>query len=106
MTTAFPRSAAFFSMCRKAGLREVAIRAGRTERAKEAEGKIKEDGTMSGRFWKLLLSAHWLGEPHAAPCFLPPRAAFVRKALALQGFDRHRGRRTPDFVGLRPEARP
>lgn len=105
MMTAFPRSAAFFSMCRKAGLREAAIRGGRTERAKEAEGKIKEDGTMSGRFWKLSLSAHWLGEPDAAPCFLLPRAAMARKALALQGFERHYGRRTPDIVRFRPKSR-
>ncbi len=33
------------------------------------EGKIKETGTTSARFLKLLLSAHWLGSPRAAPHF-------------------------------------
>ena len=104
MTTAFPRAVAFVPMCSQAGLRLAAYRAGGAERAEGAEGKIKEDGTMSGRFWKLLLSAHWLGEPRAAPCFLPPRAASLRKALALLGFERHHGRRTPDFGRFGPEA--
>lgn len=65
------------------------MRAGGAERAGFYEGKIKEHGTMSGQFSKLLLSAHCLGEPQAAPCFRTPRAAIWRKALALQGFDRH-----------------
>ena len=104
MKMAFPRSAALVSVCSQAGLRLAAYRDGRAERAEGAEGKIKEDGTMSGRFWKLSLSAHWLGEPRAAPSFLPPRAACPRKALALQSFERHHGRRTPDFRQFRPEA--
>lgn len=70
------------------------------------EGKIKEDGTMSGRFWKLLLSAHWLGGPRAAPRFLTPRAACLRKALAMRGFDRHHDRRTPDLLEFWPEVHP
>ena len=81
------------------------MKAGGAEKAGRAEGKIKEDGTISGRFWKLLLSAHWLGEPRAAPRFLVPRAAMLRKALALLGFDRHHDRRTPDFLRFWPEAR-
>lgn len=80
------------------------MKAGSGERAEGAEGKIKEAGTMSGRFWKLLLSAHCLGEPRAAPCFWTPRAVILCKALALLGFDRHHDRRTPDFLGFRPEA--
>ena len=80
------------------------MKAGRAERGEGAEGKIKEAGTMSGRFWKLLLSAHCLGEPRAAPCFWTLRAAILCKALALLGFDRHHDRRTPDFLGFRPEA--
>ena len=82
------------------------MRAGETKRAVGREGKIKEDGTMAGRFWKLLLSAHWLGEPQAALLSLPPRAAISRKALALLGFDRHH---SPKSGGLRHfglEARP
>jgi len=105
MTTAFPRAAAFVPVCSQAGLRLAALRAGEAERAEGAEGKIKEDGTMSGRFWKLLLSAHWLGKSCAAPRFLTLRAAMSRKALALQGFERHHGRRTPDFLEILSEAR-
>ena len=106
MKVAFPRSAALVPVCRQAGLRLAAYRAGRAERAERAEGKIKETGTRSAGFLKLLLSAHWLGEPRAAPCFLIPRAAMLRKALALLGFDRHHDRRVPDFLGFWPEARP
>lgn len=81
------------------------MRAGEAEKDERAEGKIKETGTRSAGFLKLLLSAHWLGEPRAAPCFLIPRAAILRKALALLDFDRHHDRRTPDFLGFWPEAR-
>ena len=89
MKTAFPRSAALIPVFSQAGLRLSGFQAGEAEKAERAEGKIKEDGTMSGRFRKLLLSAHCLGEPRAAPRFLPLRAAISRKALALQGFERH-----------------
>jgi len=82
------------------------MRAGEAERGEGAEGKIKEHGTTLPMFSKLLLSAHWLGEPRAAPCFWTARAAILRKALALLGFDRHHGRRLPDFLGFWPEARP
>lgn len=82
------------------------MRAGGAEKDERAEGKIKETGTRSAGFLNLLLSAHWLGEPRAAPCFLTARAAILCKALALLGFDRHHARRTPDFLGFWPEARP
>jgi hypothetical protein len=75
------------------------------ESSADYEGKIKETGTTLAGFLKLLLSAHWLGAPRAAPCFWTARAVILRKALALLGFDRHHGRRTPDFLGFRPEAR-
>ena len=106
MKAAFLRSAALISASGRAGLRPAGFPAGGAEKAERAEGKIKEDGTMSGRFWKLLLSAHWLGGPRAAPCFSASRAAMLRKALALPGFDRHHDRRLPDFLGFWPEARP
>ncbi|MPZ37139.1 MAG: hypothetical protein GEU95_03585 [Rhizobiales bacterium] len=106
MRIAFPRSAAVIPVCSQAGLRLAAFPAGRADRAEKAERKIKETGTMSGRFLKLLLSAHCLGEPRAAPWFWTLRAAILRKALALLGFGRHHGRRTPDFRQFRPEARP
>lgn len=82
------------------------MRVGREERVEGAEGKIKETGTTSVGFLKLLLSAHWLDGPRAAPCFWTPRAAILRNALALLGFDRHHGRRTPDFLEFWPEAHP
>lgn len=82
------------------------MKAGGAEKAGRAEGKIKEDGTISGRFWKLLLSAHWLGGRLRHHGFEGPRAAISRKALALQDFERHH---TPKSVGFRrfwPESRP
>lgn len=82
------------------------MRAGGAEKGEGVEGKIKETGTRSAGFLKLLLSAHWLDGPRAAPCFLNPRAAILCKALALLGFDRHHGRRTPDFLEFWPEAHP
>lgn len=89
MRAAFPRSAAQVSASSRAGLRPAGFGVGKAERAEGAEGKIKEDGTMSGRFWRLLLPAHWLGESRAAPRFLPPRAAISRKTLVLLDFKRH-----------------
>ena len=106
MKVAFPRSAALVPVCRQAGLRLVAYRAERAEGIEGAEGKIQETGTRSAGFLKLLLSAHWLDGPRAAPCFWTSRAAFLRKALALLGFDWHHGRRTPDFLEFWPEAHP
>jgi hypothetical protein len=82
------------------------MRAGGAERTGFYEGKIKEHGTMSGQFSKLLLSAHWLGEPRAAPRFRTPRAAILRKALALQGFDRHHRPVSACFRQFWPEPRP
>ncbi|WP_334149192.1 hypothetical protein [Hyphomicrobium sp.] len=106
MKVAFPRSAALVSVCRQAGLRLTAYRAGRAERIEGAEGKIKETGTRSAGFLKLLLSAHWLDGPRAAPRFSMPRAAILCKDLAFLGFDRHHGRRTPDFLEFWPGAHP
>ncbi|WP_204366719.1 hypothetical protein, partial [Acidomonas methanolica] len=65
-----------------------------------------QSSARSAGFLKLLLSAHWLDGPRAAPYFWMPRAAILRKALALLGFDRHHGRRTPDFLEFWPEAHP
>lgn len=102
---AFPRSVRAVPVSSHAGFRLAGFPAGRAERAVKAEGKIKEHGTTSPMFSKLLLSAHWLGAPRAAPCFWNARAVILRKALALLGFDWHHGRRLPDFLGFRPEAR-
>lgn len=106
MTAAFPRSATLVLASSRAGLRPAGFPAGGTEKAGRAEGKIKEDGTMSGRFRKLLLSAHWLGDRFRHHGFEGPRAAISRKALALLGFERHHGRGLPVFRRFWPELRP
>lgn len=106
MRGVFPRSARSVPVSSHAGFRLAGFPAGRAERAVKAEGKIKEHGTTPPMFWKMLLSAHWLGAPRAAPRFWASRAATWRKALALLDFDRHHSRRLPDFPEFRPEARP
>ena len=106
MSMAFPRSFSLVPVCSQAGFRLVAFPAGRAKSEGRAEGKIKEHGTPSRQFGKLLLSAHWLAGPQAAPRFWASRAAIVRNSLALLGFDRHYGGGMTDFrqigLGLRP----
>ena len=104
MSMASPRAFGPLPVCSQARGRLTAFPAGRAKRAGKAEGKIKETGTTLAGFLDFLLSAHWLGEPRAAPCFLIPRAAILRKALALLEFDRHHDRRMPDFLGFWPKA--
>ena len=106
MRAVFPRWAVLIAVSSQAGLRPTGFPAGKAEKEERAEGKIKEHGTTSPMFSKLLLSAHWLGEPRAAPCFWTARAVILRKALALLGFDRHHGRRLPDFPRFWTEAHP
>ncbi|WP_322994332.1 hypothetical protein [Castellaniella sp.] len=106
MRTAFPRPAARFPVCRQACLRLAAFPVGRAETAEKAEGKIEETGTLSGRFPKLLLSAHWLGGRFRHYGFDRRSAAISRNALALLEFERHHGRRLHDFRRFRLEARP
>ena len=106
MKVAFPCSATPVSASGRAGLRPAGFPAGGAERAERAEGKIKEDGTIWGRFWKLLLSAHWLGGRFRHHGFEGPRAAILRKALALQGFERHHRRRSAIFRRFGLESRP
>jgi len=106
MRVAFPRPAARFRVCRQASLRLAAFPVGRAETAEKAEGKIEETGTLSGRFPKLSLSAHWLGGRFRHHGFEGLSAAILRNALALLVFDRHHGRRLHDFRRSRREARP
>jgi hypothetical protein len=89
MSTVLSRRTARIPASSHTESRVTGLLAGKAKRAVGREGKIKEDGTMAGRFGKLLLSAHWLVEPRAAPLLLHPRAAMFRNALALQGFERH-----------------
>ena len=89
MSMAFPRSFGPVPVCSQAGFRLATFLEGRAKREGKAEGKIKEHGTTSPMFSKLLLSAHWLGGRFRHHGFEGPRAAILRKALALQGFERH-----------------
>lgn len=106
MRMTFPRPAARFPVCRQACLRLAAFPVGRAETAGKAEGKIEETGTMSGRFPKLLLSAHWLGGRFRHHGFGRWSAAISCNVMALLVFDRHCGHRLHDFRRFRPEARP
>lgn len=106
MRMAFPRALAFVPVCSQAGLRLTAFPVGKAETAEKAEGKIEETGTLSGRFPKLSLSAHWLGGRFRHHDFEGWSAAISRNALALQDFDRHHGCRLYDFRRSQSEARP
>ena len=106
MSMAFSRSFGPFAVCSQAWGRLAAFPAGRAKREGKAEGKIKETGTLSGRFLGKPLSAHCFGARRTAPCFWVSRAAIWRKALALLGFDRHYSRISPDFSEFWLEARP
>lgn len=106
MRMAFPRPLALVPVCSQAGSRLAAFPVGRAERSEKAEGKIKQTGTMRRRFLGKPLSAHCFGAALAAPSFWSPRAASRRKALALQGFDRHSSLKSGCSPCFRPEARP
>jgi hypothetical protein len=106
MMAVFPCSAGLVPVCRQAGFRLSAYWIGRAERDERAEGKIEETGTLTDRFPKLLLSAHWLGSRFRHHGLAARSAAIWRNALALQGSDRHHGRRLPDISRFWPEARP
>ena len=92
MSMASPRAFGPLSVCSQAWVRLAAFPAGRAKREGKAEGKIKETGTLSGRFLGKPLSAHCFGARRTAPCFWVSRAAIWRKALALLDFDRHYSR--------------
>lgn len=105
MMAVLPCSAAFVPMCRPAGFSLSAYWIGWAEWHEGAEGKIKETGTTLAGFLKLLLSAHWLGKPGTAPCFLTYSAAPSHNTLSLLDFDRHHGLKLAVFRGPDPEAR-
>lgn len=100
------RARALVPVCSQAGLRLAAFPVGKAEQSEEAEGKIKETGTMRRRFLGKPLSAHCFGAALAAPWISSPRAASWRKALALRGFDRHHSPKSGGFPRLCPVARP
>lgn len=104
MRMAFPRPLALVPVCSQVGSRLAAFPVGRAERTEKAEGKIKETGTMGWRFHGKPLSAHCFGAPFPAPWFWMRRAATLRKALALQGFERHHSPKWGGFLRFEPEA--
>lgn len=105
MSMAFPRAFGQLPLCSKAWGRLAAFPVRRAKREGKAEGKIKETGTLSGRFLGKPLSAHCFGARRTAPCFWASRAAIWRKALALLGFGRHYSRISalcvPKWHGMR-----
>ena len=106
MRAAFLGSATCVPAVCHADISVTAVWAGEAKRAVGREGKIKEDGTMTGRFRELLLSAHWLWEPRAALLSYPPRAAIFGNALPLRGFERHCRPISACCLRFRPESRP
>lgn len=106
MSMGSPRCIGPLPLCSQASGRLAVFLIGRAKRAGKAEGKIKETGTLSGRFLGKPLSAHCFGARRTAPCFWVSRAAIWRKALASLGFDRHYSRISPDFSEFWLEARP
>lgn len=105
MSTASPRFRVLDPVCSQVGGRLAAYLDRGAEREERAEGKIKETGTTLAEFLKLLLSAHWLGNPGTAPCFLTYGAAPSRNALFLLKLDRHHGLKSAASRGPGPEAR-
>lgn len=105
MNMASPPAFGPLPVCSQARGRLAAFPAGRAKRERKAEGKIKETGTLSGRFLGKPLSAHCFGARRTAPCFWASRAAIWCKALALQGFDRHSRRILTDLPPSRRGAR-
>jgi hypothetical protein len=104
MNIASPRSRVLDPVCSQVGGRLAAYLDRRAEREERAEGKIKETGTPLARFQGKPLSAHCFGAALAAPWVWTPRAATSRKALALQGFERHHGPNLAVFRGFAREA--
>ena len=79
--------------------RLAAIPAAEAEKAGKAEGKIKETGTLSGRFLGKPLSAHCFRGAEVAPCFPGRGAALAVNALKSLGYLRHCA---PFFVSKHP----
>lgn len=91
------------SVCRRIAWIPEQKAAGGAERAERREGKIKQSGTLSGRFGKLLLSAHWLGWPRAALHSRPNGAACCGNPLVCLAPIRHH-RPESKISGRRPPA--
>ena len=106
MRTADRRSLAAVSVCRRIAWIPGQKPAGGAEWAERREGKIKQSGTLSGRFGKLLLSAHWLASPRTALQLLVARAVHWLNTLALLAFQWHYGPKRHIFALSLPTWRP
>lgn len=106
MKTAGRRSLATVSVCRRIAWIPGQKPAGGAERAERREGKIKQSGTLSGRFGNLLLSAHWLASPRTALQLLVARAVHWLHTLAFLAFQRHYGPKRRIFAFSQPAWRP
>lgn len=106
MSMASPRCFGPLPVCSQARGRLAVFPAGRAKREGKAEGKIKETGTLSGRFLGKPLSAHCFEARRTAPSFWASRAAIWRKTLVMLGFYRHYSRLSavcvPKRHGMRP----
>ncbi len=105
MSMASPRAFGPLPVYSQARGRLAVFPAGRAKRVGKAEGKIKETGTLSGRFLGKPLSAHCFGARRTALLFWASRAAMWRKALSLLVFNRHYSRisafSVPERHGMR-----
>ena len=59
---------------------------GKGEGKGKGKGKIKEHGTASPMFWKLLLSAHWLDRSNPALHFFPLQCRDFAQRVGVTGF--------------------
>lgn len=106
MKTAIRRDVASVSVCRWIAWIPGQRHAGEAKKAERREGKIKQSGTMSGRFGKFLLSAHSLGSARAALHFRANGAAHWLNTLALLKVERHYSLKRRIFARSRPGRRP
>jgi hypothetical protein len=81
-------------------------REGRKRRkGRRSGGQDKGNRHYAGRISEIVVVCTLVRGAASGTMLLIPRAAILRKALALLDFDRHHDRRTPDFLGFWPEAR-
>ncbi|TGY88775.1 hypothetical protein E5163_06455 [Marinicauda algicola] len=106
MKTAIRRDVASVSVCRRIAWIPGQRHAGEAKKAERREGKIKQSGTLSGRFGKKLLSAHWLGLSRTALHFCGHGAVYSRNALDLLALHRHYHLKSAVLSGFRPGRRP
>ena len=86
MSMAFARSFGPFPVCSQAWGRLAAFPAGRAKREGKAEGKIKETGTLSGRFLGKPLSAHCFWDAGHGTMLLGFACRDLAQSLGFAGF--------------------